>query len=91
MKQRRQDHQPPRSIHEWGYKYHHLGIPTTEKMPGERYFPQFGLYVSGFDTLPFGIEWMRFESDSPIDKLIQMVPHLAFEVDDLNHAIKVDH
>jgi hypothetical protein len=27
---------------------------------------------------------MRFERDSPIDKLIQTVPHIAFEVDDLD-------
>lgn len=27
---------------------------------------------------------MRFEADSPIDKLIQTVPHLAFVVDDLD-------
>jgi len=89
MKRDRQDHQPPISIHEWGYRYHHLGIPTTEKMPGERYLPQFGFYVSGFDSSPFGIEWMRFEPGSPIDKLVQTVPHLAFEVDDLDHELSL--
>jgi hypothetical protein len=45
------------------------------------------MYVSGFDTSPYGIEWMRFEPDSPISKLIQTVPHIAFEVDDLDSAI----
>jgi hypothetical protein len=46
------------------------------------------MYVSGFDTSPYGIEWMRFESDSPISELIQTVPHIAFEVDNLEAEIK---
>ena len=71
----------------WGWKYHHLGIPTQEKMPDERYLPQFKFYVSGFPTSPFGVEWMRFEPDSPIHPLIQTVPHLAFEVEDLDYEL----
>ena len=81
--QTRHEHEPPESIAQWGWKYHHLGIPTDLVMPGETYLPQFGLYVSGFSASPFGIEWMRFDKDSPISSLIKTVPHLAFEVDDL--------
>jgi hypothetical protein len=81
---KRQDEEPPLAIAEWGWRYHHLGIPTDQSMKGERYLPQFKFYVTGFDSSPFGIEWMRFEPDSPIDGLIQRVPHLAFEVDDLD-------
>ncbi len=84
----RQDYDLPEAIIEWGWKYHHLGIPTDKVMPNEKYLPQFKFYVSGFSTSPFGIEWMRFEKDSPIDKLIQRVPHLAFEVDDLDFELK---
>lgn len=75
------------SIEKWGWKYHHLGIPTDKRMPNERYVPQFKFYVSGFTTSPFGIEWMRFEPDSPFDKLIQTVPHIAFEVNDLDYEL----
>ena len=46
------------------------------------------MYVSGFETSPFGVEWMRFEPDSPVSELVRTVPHLAFEVDDLEEAIK---
>lgn len=84
---KRHDHQPPLSINEWGWKYHHLGIPTNKKMDGEVYLPQFKFYVSGFSTSPFGIEWMRFEKDSPINKLIQEVPHIAFEVNDIDFEL----
>ena len=83
----RQDNEMPEAIDKWGWKYHHLGVPTKEKMPDERYLPQFKFYVSGFPTSPFGIEWMRFEADSPISSLTQTVPHLAFEVDDLDYEL----
>jgi hypothetical protein len=87
MEKLRQDHEIPECIKEWGWKFHHLGIPTTKKMPNERYLPQFKFYISGFDNSPYGIEWMRFEPDSSIHKLIQTVPHLAFEVNDLDYEL----
>lgn len=87
FQQIRQDYELPSCIESWGWKYHHLGIPTEKKMPNERYLPQFKFYVSGFPTSPFGIEWMRFEPDSPFDKLIQTVPHIAFEVEDLDNEL----
>ena len=85
----RQDHEQPESIEKWGWKYHHLGIPTDKIMPNEVCIPQFKLYVAGFSESPFGIEWMRFEKDSPIDKLIQTVPHIAFEVEDVNYHVDI--
>ena len=46
------------------------------------------MHVSGFETSPFGVEWMRFEPGSPISELIRTVPHVAFEVDDLEAALE---
>jgi hypothetical protein len=83
----RLDHESPESIDKWGWKYHHLGIPTKKKMPDETYLPQYKFYVSGFNTSPFGIEWMRFEKSSPISKLIQTVPHIAFKVQNLDFEL----
>jgi hypothetical protein len=91
MKNERYEHEQPESIEKWGWKYHHLGIPTEQIMPDEHYLPQFRFYVSGFGTSPFGIEWMRFEKDSPIDQLIQTVPHLAFEVADIDYELAEHH
>ena len=70
------------------YRFHHVGIPTSEHRPGERHLPEFGMHVSGFETSPFGIEWMRFDADCPLPELIQRVPHVAFEVDDLASALE---
>jgi hypothetical protein len=88
MKNHRSDSDPPPAIAEWGWRYHHLGIPVTNPFPGEKYFPKYKFYHGGFSTSPFGIEWMRFEPDSPVHELIQKIPHLAFEVDDLDHELQ---
>ncbi len=87
MAHKRLDHEQPSAIIKNGWRYHHLGIPTKEIRANERYLEKYKMYVSGFDTSPYGIEWMRFEPDSPISILIQTVPHIAFEVDDLDSAI----
>lgn len=88
MQRVRLDNELPESVKLWGWKYHHIGIPTDKIMPDEKYLPQFKFYVSGFSASPFGIECMRFEKDSPIDILIQTVPHIAFEVEDLDFKLK---
>ena len=68
-------------------KYHHIGIPTADQMPGEVYLPEFGMYVAGFEDSPYGVEWMRFDPDSPIPSLVQRVPHVAFEVENLEEEL----
>ena len=88
MKTKRKDNEPPVAISKMGMRFHHIGIPTTEKKPDEKYLEQYKFYVSGFDTSEYGIEWMRFEKDSPVAEIIKKVPHIAFEVDDLIAAIK---
>ena len=83
----RSDTELPPATREWGWKFHHLGVPTDRVMPGERYLPRYKFFVSGFDSSPFGIEWMRFEKDSPVHPLIREVPHLAFVVEDLKEEL----
>ena len=80
----RKEHELAECI-KWGWVYHHTGIPTTEKKEGEVYIPLLKFYVSGFPTSPFGIEWMRFEEDCQMHPLIQKVPHIAFEVQDIEN------
>ena len=84
----RQDHQPPAAVAEWGWRYHHLGVPTDTPRPGERYLEALKMYVSGFETSPYGVEWMRFEPGSPVSELVRTVPHVAFEVDDLDAELR---
>jgi hypothetical protein len=87
MKHKRKDHEPPSAIAHQGWRYHHLGIPTSTHRPGERYLPQLKMHVAGFDSSPYGIEWMRFDPDCRVSGLVRTVPHVAFEVDDLDAAV----
>ena len=81
------DHELAKCAETWGWIYHHMGIPTKEKKANETYVPQYKLYVSGFSTSPFGVEWMRFDADSEIHPLIQTIPHLAFIVENLDYEL----
>lgn len=83
----RKNNESPFVIKKLGWKYHHIGIPTKESLPGERYLPHLKFYVSGFNTSPFGVEWMRFEDDCPISEFIKTIPHIAFEVRDLDKEL----
>lgn len=83
----RQSHEPPDVVAQRGWRYHHLGIPTNIPRANEIYLERYGLHISGFPTSPYGIEWMRFEASSPLHPLIKSVPHVAFEVDDLDRAL----
>lgn len=65
-------------------RYHHIGIPTTERREGERLVKGHAIFVSGYETSSYGIEWMRFESGATVPDLVRTVPHVAFEVDDLS-------
>lgn len=84
----RKDDEPPQAIAEWGWRFHHLGVPTTIPQTDEAFLEPFQVHVAGFETSPYGIQWMRFAPDSPVHPLIQRLPHLAFEVDDLEKALK---
>ncbi len=84
---KRKDNEPPFAISKNGMRFHHIGIPTNEPKPNEYYIKDLKVFVSGFDTSEFGIEWMRYEEGSPIAEIIQKIPHIAFEVDNLDDAI----
>ncbi|CAH0540199.1 hypothetical protein [Vibrio marisflavi] len=69
------------------FQYHHMGIPTTEPKPDERYSPTYKMYTTKGDN-PFRIQWHRFEPDCPLHPLIKSQPHVAFKVDSLEKAIE---
>lgn len=68
--------------------YHHIGIPTSRKRENEIHLPHLKMYVSGYGTSPYGVEWMRFEEDADFPDLVKRVPHVAFEVPDIETAIE---
>lgn len=46
------------------------------------------MYCTDHESNPFGVQWMRFEPDSPLPEIVKAVPHVAFEVDDLEDALE---
>jgi len=88
MTDKRRSHEPPPVLAKLGWRYHHLGIPHTVPRAGERHLDHLGVHVCGFETSPFGIEWMRFEPHCQVPDIVRTIPHLAFAVDDLDEALK---
>jgi hypothetical protein len=88
MTDKRRSHEPPPVLAKLGWRYHHLGIPHTVPRAGERHLDHLGVHVCGFETGPFGIEWMRFEPHCQVPDIVKTIPHLAFAVDDLDEALK---
>ena len=84
----RKGHEPPPAVAKEGWRYHHLGIPTSIARPGEIHLAHLKVHVSGFEGSPYGIQWMRFDDDAPYPDIIKTVPHVAFEVDDLAAALE---
>lgn len=70
------------------YKYHHLGIATQEKLPGMVHLKHLKIWATDHQSNPFGIQWMKYDSDNDLPELVKTVTHVAFEVDDLQDALK---
>jgi len=68
-------------------KYNHIGIPTTERFDGEIDLPHLKVTVSDHANNPFGIQWQRYWDDAPYPETVKRIPHVAFEVDDLDAAL----
>lgn len=72
------------------YSLHHIGIPTDQRLPGERFAAKVGMYTTDDLTGPIPIQWHRFEPDSPLPFLLRTQPHFAYRVSDLTAAV-ADH
>jgi hypothetical protein len=69
-------------------RYHHVGIPTDVPREGEYYLEKFDVHVLPFDSNPYGVEWMRYGPECTVPELVRRVPHVAFEVDDLDAELE---
>jgi len=69
-------------------QFHHVGIPTDQKQPGEIYVEATKVWVTDPDDHPQKVEFLRYEPDSPVTGPLRELPHLAFRVDDLQAEIE---
>ncbi len=88
MSGNRRDYEQPAAVAELGWRYHHVGIPYTASHPEEKHLDHLGVHVRGFETSPYGIEWMRFEPHCRVSEVVRTVPHVAFAVDNLDEALR---
>ncbi len=67
---------------------HHIGIPTAEKHDNETYLEDAKVYITDAAKSPNKIEWLRFEPGSPMPRMLRTIPHIAYQVDDLEAEMK---
>ncbi len=70
-----------------GHRFHHIGVPVTEKIPGMRHIAHLKFWVTGYESSPYKYEWMFFDPDCALPKLVKTKPHICFEVDNLEVAL----
>ncbi len=64
-------------------RFHHVGLRTTEPQPGENFVTSTRVWVTDPNQHPHQVEYLRYESDSPVTEEFMDAPHVAYEVDDL--------
>ena len=69
-------------------KFNHIGIPTTARFEGEIDLPHLKMTVSDHKNNPFGIQWQRYWEGAPYPDVVKTIPHVAFEVDNIQSAIQ---
>ncbi|MGF1759315.1 hypothetical protein L4D76_15505 [Photobacterium sagamiensis] len=69
-------------------RFNHVGIPTSVEHADEIFKSDIGLYVTDFAESEHRIEWLRFLEDSPMPEELKTTAHIAYEVNDLEEAIK---
>jgi len=87
MTEKRRPDEQPAAVAKLGWRYHHLGIPHAVPRSDEQHLDDLGVHVCGFETSPYGIEWIRFEAHCEVPEIVKTVPHVAFAVDDLDEAL----
>ena len=69
-------------------KFNHFGVPASAKHEDETYYENIKVFGTSPDAHPYRVEFLRFEADCPLPEEIQTKCHAAFEVDNLDEAIK---
>ncbi len=59
--------------------FHHIGIPTAEKHDNETHLEDAKLYITDAAKSPNKIEWLRFEADSPMPRMLPTLPHIDLD------------
>ena len=69
------------------YPFSHIGIPTTEEKNWDGYYKPGKIHYTDFNNDEYGIEWVKFDADSPMPEMMRTIPHVAYLVDNIEEAL----
>ena len=69
-------------------QFHHCGVVTDQKQPGEVYVQATKVWVTDPEKHPYRIEFLRFEPDTPVTGPVRNRCHMAYTVDDMAEAMR---
>jgi hypothetical protein len=70
------------------YTFSHIGIPTTEDKDWDGFYEPGKIHYTEFDKDEYKIEWVKFDEDSPMPKMMQTMPHVAYAVNNIEDALE---
>lgn len=69
------------------YEVMHIGVPVKQAKENESYAEGLKVFITDPGDSPFGFEFLRFESDTPMHKDIVENVHFACKVDNLEETL----
>lgn len=67
-------------------EFSHIGLITNESKEGEVFVEATRVWITDFTKHPFHVEWLRFESDSPVTGPVREQSHVAYRVDSIEES-----
>ena len=68
--------------------FDHIGLVTDTEKPGEGIEAQQRVWLTNPRKSVAGVEWLRWEADSPIFNRVRYEPHVSYRVRDLDEALE---
>lgn len=68
--------------------FNHIGIIRTEPIEGDFHNDGLKVFLTDFTKSKNRVEWLRFDADSEMHKLIQTQTHVAYDVTDLKKELE---
>ncbi|MCG9793743.1 hypothetical protein [Flavobacterium algicola] len=70
------------------YPFSHIGIPTTEEKNWDGFYEPGKIHFTDFSKDEYGVEWVKFDADSPMPEMMRTIPHVAYLVDNMEEALE---
>ena len=71
-------------------EFRNVGGPTKKEKEESVYYEGIKTHIVPTETKEFGIEYLRFEKDTPLPQELQTLVHVAYKVDDMDEQLKAN-